>query len=51
MRKELLNWTEQTSDPALEALENHKSSEALKQFMAKQDAKRGRKEKKQKKNH
>jgi hypothetical protein len=43
MRKELLNWMAQTNDPALEALENHNSSEALKQFMAKEDAKSGRK--------
>ena len=41
------SW-QQTSGPALEALENHKSSEALKQFMAKQDAKRGRKVKNKK---
>ena len=49
VRKILLNWMEQTNDPALEALENRNSSEALKQFMAKQDAKSGKKIKKNKK--
>ncbi|MCP4256458.1 MAG: sulfatase [Planctomycetes bacterium] len=49
MRKELLNWMEQTNDPALEALENHSSSMALKKFMAEQDAKSGKKKKIKKK--
>jgi hypothetical protein len=51
MRKELLNWMKQTNDPALEAFENRNSSEALKKFMAEQDAKSGKKKKiKKKKN-
>jgi len=48
MRKELLNWMEQTNDSALEALENHSSQETLKKFMAEQDAKSGKKKIKKK---
>jgi N-sulfoglucosamine sulfohydrolase len=45
MRSELLEWMKHTNDPAMEALQNHDSPEALKKFMAEQDAKanRGRK--------
>jgi N-sulfoglucosamine sulfohydrolase len=43
MRKELLNWMERTNDSAFEALENCSSQEALKKFMAEQDAKSGKK--------
>ena len=50
MRKELLNWMKRTNDPVLEALENRSSPEALKIFMAEQDAKNGRKKRKKKKN-
>jgi len=49
MRKELLNWMKRTNDPVLEALENRSSPEALKIFMAEQDAKSGRKKRKKKK--
>jgi hypothetical protein len=49
MRKELLNWMAQTNDPALEALENRSSTMALKKFMAKQDARSGKKKKIKKK--
>jgi len=38
MRAELIEWMQQTGDPALEALKNHKSPQALKKFMAEQDA-------------
>jgi N-sulfoglucosamine sulfohydrolase len=38
MRKNLLDWMKRTSDPALEAFENRNSPEALKKFMAEQDA-------------
>jgi N-sulfoglucosamine sulfohydrolase len=48
MRKELLNWMKQTNDPALEALENRNSLEALKKFMLEQDAKSGKKKIKKK---
>jgi hypothetical protein len=48
MRKELLNWMERTNDSAFEALENHNSQEALKKFMAEQDAKSGKKKIKKK---
>ena len=34
MRNEMLTWMKRTGDPALVALENRKSSQALKQFMA-----------------
>ncbi len=49
MRNELLNWMELTDDPALEALENHSLQEALKKFMAEQDARSGKKKIKKKK--
>jgi len=49
MRKELLNWMERTNDSAFEALENCNSQEALKKFMAEQDAKSGKKKMKKKK--
>jgi N-sulfoglucosamine sulfohydrolase len=42
MRSELREWMKRTNDPALEALENYSSPEALKKFMAEQDAKAGR---------
>ena len=42
MRKELLEWMKRTNDAALEALRNRKSPEALKKFMAEQDARGGR---------
>ena len=45
MRKELLNWMKSTNDPALEALENRNSPAALKKFMAEQDARAGKKQK------
>ena len=49
MRKELLNWMKRTNDSAFEALENNNSSEALKKFMAEQDAKSGKNKIKKKK--
>ena len=49
MREELLNWMERTNDSAFLALENHNSQEALKKFMAEQDAKSGKKNKKRNK--
>jgi N-sulfoglucosamine sulfohydrolase len=48
MRKELLKWMKHTNDPALEALENRNSPEALKKFMAEQDARSGKKQTKRK---
>jgi len=48
MRKELLEWMKRTDDPALEALRNRKSPEALKKFMAEQDTKAGRGQSKRK---
>ncbi len=38
MRSELLQWMQRTGDPAFEALSNHNSPQALKKFMAEQDA-------------
>ena len=48
MRSELLEWMKRTNDPALQALQNHTSPEALKKFMAEQDAKANRFQKKRK---
>jgi len=45
-REELLEWMKQTDDPALEALKNYNSPEALKKFMAEQDVRAGKKQKK-----
>jgi N-sulfoglucosamine sulfohydrolase len=46
LREELLKWMKRTNDPALEALKNRSSPEALKKFMAEQDARAGKKQKK-----
>jgi len=46
MREELLKWMERTTDPALEAFKNRSSPEALNKFMAEQDARAGKKQKK-----
>jgi hypothetical protein len=43
MRQQLLDWMKRTNDPALEALKNRESPEALAKFMAEQDAKARRK--------
>ncbi len=48
MRKELLKWMKRTNDPASKALENRNSPEALKKFMAEQDDRAGKKQKKRK---
>jgi len=42
----LLKWMERTNDPALEAFKNRSSPEALNKFMAEQDARAGKKQKK-----
>jgi len=46
LREELLKWMKRTNDPALEAFKNSSSPEALKKFMAEQDARAGKKRKK-----
>jgi len=46
LREELLKWMKRTNDPALEAFKNRSSPEALKKFMAEQDARSGKKQKK-----
>ena len=46
MRKEMLDWMIKTGDSALNSFENRTSPEALKKFMAEQDARSGRKQKK-----
>jgi len=46
LREELLKWMKRTNDPALEALKNRSSPGALKKFMAEQDARAGKKQKK-----
>ena len=48
MRKEMLDWMKKTGDPALAAFKNRTSPAALKKFMAEQDARSGRKQKKKK---
>jgi N-sulfoglucosamine sulfohydrolase len=48
MRKDMLDWMKKTGDPALICYENRTSPEALKKFMAEQDARSGRKQKKKK---
>jgi N-sulfoglucosamine sulfohydrolase len=48
VRKELLKWMKSTNDMALEAFKNRSSPEALKKFMAEQDARAGKKQKKRK---
>jgi len=48
MREELLKWMERTNDPAFEAFKNRSSPEALKKFMAEQDARAGKKQTKRK---
>ncbi len=48
LRRELLDWMKKTGDPALVAFENRTSPEALKKFMAEQDARSGRKQQKKK---
>ena len=50
LRKELLDWMKKTGDSALNSLENRTSPGALKKFMAEQDARSGRKQKKKKTN-
>ena len=50
LRKELLDWMKKTGDPALNSFENRTSPNALKTFMAEQDAKVGAKLKKKKAN-
>ncbi len=49
MRKELLKWMKRTNDPASKALANRNSPAALKEFMAEQDDRAGKKQKKKKK--
>lgn len=49
MRKELLKWTERTKEPALAAFKNRSSPRALKEFMAEQDARAGKKQTERKK--
>jgi N-sulfoglucosamine sulfohydrolase len=49
MRKTLREWMRKTGDPALEAFENRGSADAMKTFMAEQDAKAGRKQPKARK--
>jgi len=44
MRKELLKWMKSTNDTALEAFKNRNLPEALKKFMAEQDARSGKKQ-------
>ena len=46
MQSELLEWMKHTNDPALEALQNLGSPETLKKFMAEQNAKANRFQKK-----
>ena len=48
LRRELLDWMKKTGDPALNSFENRTSSAALNKFMAEQDARSGRKQKKKK---
>lgn len=48
LRKELLDWMKNTGDPALNSFENRSSPQALKNFMAEQDARSGRKQQKKK---
>jgi len=48
MRGELLKWMKQTGDPALEALKGYDSPEALKKFMAEQDARAAKRKPKKK---
>ena len=51
MRKEMQDWMRKTGDPALECFENRNSQAALKKFMAEQDARSGRKQKKRNRNN
>lgn len=46
IREELLKWMKRTNDPALEAFKNRSSTEALKKFMAEQNARAGKRQKK-----
>ncbi|MGB2866786.1 MAG: hypothetical protein WBC05_25870, partial [Sedimentisphaerales bacterium] len=46
LRKDMLGWMKKTGDPALNSFENRTSPEALKNFMAEQDAKSGSKKSK-----
>jgi N-sulfoglucosamine sulfohydrolase len=48
MRRDMLVFMRKTGDPALEAFKNRNSPEALKKFMAEQDARSGRKKPKKK---
>ena len=38
MRQELLQWMKATNDPAIQALQNRRSRDAIEEFMAEQDA-------------
>ena len=49
-RRDMLDWMNKTGDPALNSLENRNSPAALKKFMAEQEARSGRKQKKKKTN-